>query len=305
MNIPFVLKFLNVIELFQVIKKLDKQFERQVCRLKKSSRVIPLWEVEKKILFWTYENHKYLGSPLMVRSLETKKSFMMRNLEYENSPYKEAREKLVKIKANELENQFDILIQEILKDFSDYDRNEYCEAAKEAATKLVDIGISIEEAHNINIRKVFGNLVSRGYAKFYPEVQKEWSHWEKIDENVKRDVYDKVAVTQYNCDGIIITKEGLLVGEALNSLCSVERIDKKSDDIIKIYQEKTGAEQYLRRKRRKWLGYDCIIGVGYLAFFLIICKIISVFVEGVSYVFDKMPGVISFVVDLIKTLFTL
>ena len=48
MELPFALHFLRKVELFQVLKKLDKQF---LLQLKEGGPTASPWEGEKKILF--------------------------------------------------------------------------------------------------------------------------------------------------------------------------------------------------------------------------------------------------------------
>ena len=79
-SLPFSLNFFKQIEYFQEIKRLDSQFEKMFSRWKKGaykkkglSKSIninyPTWELEKKILLWTFENHKHLGSPITTAHL--------------------------------------------------------------------------------------------------------------------------------------------------------------------------------------------------------------------------------------------
>jgi hypothetical protein len=82
-SLPFSLNIFKQIEYFQVIERLDEQFEQ----MKKdwidggylnnglSDEVninYPTWEIEKKILLWTSRHHKHLGSPLSSGSLSDK-----------------------------------------------------------------------------------------------------------------------------------------------------------------------------------------------------------------------------------------
>ena len=79
-SLPFSLNFFKQIEYFQEIKRLDSQFEKMLSKWIKgaykkkglSSGVninYPTWELEKKILLWTVENHKHLGSPITTSHL--------------------------------------------------------------------------------------------------------------------------------------------------------------------------------------------------------------------------------------------
>ncbi|MFH0892469.1 MAG: hypothetical protein V1867_06855 [Candidatus Falkowbacteria bacterium] len=62
------------LEYYQILKQFDKRFDAQLELLKKSkwdndsSRYkdnYPTWEIEKKILFWTYIRHKHWGRPIV------------------------------------------------------------------------------------------------------------------------------------------------------------------------------------------------------------------------------------------------
>lgn len=74
-KLPFALNFFKQIEYFQDVKRLDNQFDKMLSkwksggykkfRLSKNVNInYPTWELEKKILLWTAENHKHLGSAI-------------------------------------------------------------------------------------------------------------------------------------------------------------------------------------------------------------------------------------------------
>ncbi|HAI74472.1 MAG TPA: hypothetical protein DCS28_01390 [Candidatus Moranbacteria bacterium] len=72
MIIPSIkLNVFKKLEYFLVLKKLNKQFDGQISVLKsrvslfnkeswKFEAAYPIWEIEKKILFWTYDGHKFI-----------------------------------------------------------------------------------------------------------------------------------------------------------------------------------------------------------------------------------------------------
>lgn len=66
MELPSIkLNIFKKLEYFLVLKKLNQQFDAQfeiVCDPNTKHEVLPTWEIEKKILFWTYAYHKYLDS---------------------------------------------------------------------------------------------------------------------------------------------------------------------------------------------------------------------------------------------------
>lgn len=77
-SLPFKINFFKQIEIFQNIERLDRQFNEMLVGWKKGafkksglSQNIqinyPTWEIEKKILLWTAQHHKHLGSPITTR----------------------------------------------------------------------------------------------------------------------------------------------------------------------------------------------------------------------------------------------
>lgn len=70
MELPSIkLNIFKKLEYFLILKKFNRQFDEQFLILKKRKMkpdgnydgVYPLWEIEKKILFWSYAFHKYLN----------------------------------------------------------------------------------------------------------------------------------------------------------------------------------------------------------------------------------------------------
>jgi hypothetical protein len=277
MNIPFILKFINKIELFQILNKLNKQFDVQIRELnEKQSGAIPLWEAEKKILFWTYKNHKHLGSPLRIDSLKSKKSYLIKNLNYSNEGYREALDALKEYNPDKLELNFEEEFYKIMSKVSPGDIKRIFDKTKRIGDGIKRMEFTASEIEKISMRKIFGNLVSRGYATFYPNPKKEISHWEKLNSFSQRAVYENTTATQYNCEGILITQEGMLMGELINNLFKPAEIN--FDTTRQIYKKYTGAERYLKRKVIKWMMYWFIIAVGWLAFIEIIILIIKEFI---------------------------
>lgn len=82
--LPIKLNFFKRAEQFLELRSLDKQYNLQIKKydsktaenqLPDSDVSInwPSWNVEKKILQWSYLNHKHLGSPIKVANLNTPK----------------------------------------------------------------------------------------------------------------------------------------------------------------------------------------------------------------------------------------
>ncbi len=61
MNAPFGIVFLKKAELYNLIRRLDKQAADD----EKDSINPNTWPVERMILKWTYKYHKHLGTPMM------------------------------------------------------------------------------------------------------------------------------------------------------------------------------------------------------------------------------------------------
>jgi len=280
MNIPFVLKFIHKIELFQTLRKLDKQFNFQIEEIdNKDDASVSLWEAEKKILFWTYKKHRHLGSPLRVDSFKSKKSVLLRLMRRDTDKIKE----INKRDSDDMEKDIQKTLGEIFKQKIDIKNNFYYGKLKNIGDGIYEFGFSAKELERISIRKVFGNLVSRGYANFYPEVQKEFSHWEKETESMSRGVYENVPTTQNNCDGILITQDGMLMGELLNDLFKMSEIHLNSN-VLRIYKKNTNAERYLSKKFLHWITYWFFITIGWLAFFEIALFIIGEFLKTLNIV---------------------
>lgn len=276
MDIPFALKFLKKVESFQDVKKLNKQFAEQI---KSESSVLPLWEIEKKILFWSYKNHKHLGSPIKIHYLKSKKEYLLKDKgDYNSADINKA---INKITAKDWDDKFEFHADEIkkLSELNTSGRSSMDHVfnqIKNIGLWKKKFGLSSEEAFNSNVRKVFGNLVSRGYAEFYPNSKREFDHWGSEENNMCTSVDRDVSVDQTNCDGILITNEGMLIGELLNNLYTLVDIkdeNKKIPDDIKRYKNKSGAEMFLQMNFFSWFYYTFFIYVSYLALLLIICLI--------------------------------
>lgn len=271
MDIPFALRFLKKVELFQVLKKLDAQFKIQ---LKKDDGVVPLWEVEKKILFWAYTNHKHLGSPLKIKELQSKKSIAIKMLG-KNSGIPVFDNKINKIKEVDA-NSFETIYETYLKDWQDI----ISEINSTSSIKKIEIGLSPEETDKIGIREVFGNLVSRGYARYFPDIQKELDHWEKESLSLERAVYNQISTTQLNCEGIYITSEGMLMGEIIHSIFILKNIEKDNfSPTIDFYKKITGTTNFLYIKKLNLFFYNFLIVISYIALFLITWLIFKEFIN--------------------------
>lgn len=110
MSIPFKLNLLKSVEIYQNLIEFDARF---YARLKKTvrgnSQNFPGWEIEKKILYWAYLDHKHHGSPLLFKSLGSTKKYSKDAQKNNPEIRKEleiasARREDIKYTMNELEN---------------------------------------------------------------------------------------------------------------------------------------------------------------------------------------------------------
>ena len=63
MDAPLGITFFKKVELYQNIKALDKQL-KQISSDPEDVLPDPTWNIEKKVLKWTYVGHRQLGTPL-------------------------------------------------------------------------------------------------------------------------------------------------------------------------------------------------------------------------------------------------
>jgi len=209
MNIPFRLNIFKQIELYQELQEVEQQSNSQLHSVVKEGldegfiKNPPTWFFEKKILHWAYKKHKHLASPLRILRL----TFGEASYDYihESTIYKIAddfKEMLPVVKENQK-----------------------------------DMHYTQQEADTTQIRKVFGNLVVKGFAKFFKE--KENNYWN---------------INQENCDGIFLTPKGLDYARMINKL--YEFRDAKGD-----YKKIRGVSEVLEIKtsQRYLFGlYICI-----------------------------------------------
>jgi len=82
-TLPLSLNIFKQLEIYQSIKRLDEQFNQMLVEWKRgaykkiglSKKVninYPTWEIERKILLWTAQHHKHLGSPITTGHLHEK-----------------------------------------------------------------------------------------------------------------------------------------------------------------------------------------------------------------------------------------
>lgn len=278
MNVPFILKFINKIELFQTLNKLDKQFEKQIHEIGDSALDnIPLWEAEKKVLFWAYRYHKHLGSPLTIKSLVGKKYFFLKRMSSGDELSKEAKKRINEYNADKLESNLETELIKVMEGL-DFNWRPIYNQAITVGHNIHRMKFTAREINKLGVRQIFGNLVSRGYAQFYPTVKRVVSHYESGGGGISWPVYENESpVGQDDCEGIILTTDGMLMGELVNSIFKVSKIT--SEATFKKYKKYTKATYYLKRRIFVNYLYWFLILIGYLAFIEVIIFVINEFIK--------------------------
>lgn len=211
MSIPFKLNIFKQIEIYQDLKELDDQFLKQLKK-DKLCKNPPTWFFEKKILHWAYLKHKHLGSPLKVSHFLNDEYIHRqgRNLKHRN--FQES------IKGA-------LIIEENVK----------------------DIHYTEKEIEVVQIRKVFGNMEVKGFAKFFKE--NENNYWN---------------IDQGNCDGIFLTTKGLAYARMIHSLYKFKNIEEE-------YKKIEGVEKILKMVKNQKRKFDIYV---YASWFVIIGSIL-------------------------------
>ncbi len=209
MSIPFRLNLFKQIEIYQDLMEIDKKFQEQlICSDIKNKfyKNSPLWFFEKKILYWVYTKHKNLGSPIHVHQF-TLKEQTYRYIQAKN-------------------------LDELTEDFN--------EKWPIMEKNLEDVNATYEEVKNIDIRKVFGNLVTKGLAKFFKKNEDNYNN-----------------INQENCDGILITERGLEYAKMIYRLYDFR-------DSNKSYKKIKGVKRILELKCWSIIKYTAIITIAWL-----------------------------------------
>lgn len=87
-TLPIKLNFFKRAEQFLELRRLDKQYKKMMKEWEElikntnanpdynPSFTFPTWNIEKKILYWTFLHHKHLGTPLNETCFERESSFI-------------------------------------------------------------------------------------------------------------------------------------------------------------------------------------------------------------------------------------
>lgn len=234
MEIPFKLNIFKQIEIYQELEELDRQFQKQLKDLYKYKVLTTsyaknpsLWFFEKKILHWVYINHKHLGSPMKI-SYFTSGEYL-----YDYIHKKD----LSKI------------VEDVKKELPIIERNwQY-------------MNCTSEEVKSIQIRKVFGNLEVKGFAKFFKE--NENNYWN---------------INQGNCDGVFLTTKGLEYARMIYCLYEYENTDgeyKKIKGLKRVLKMKT--YPMIKFNSFIYIAWGIVFGSVFLFFKILINEIISLF----------------------------
>lgn len=261
MELPFSLHFLKKIEAFQTLKKLDKKFRLQIENF---DGTVPTWEAEKKILIWTYQGHKHLGSPIYSAELESRRHYALAGTLSYASGTKEA------IEATPT-NDFEVGYSAVVN-------HPYTETLIEIVGKRKEMmHITPQESDSVGTEETLSNLVSKGYATYYPETTRH------IDGPASDRHVNFVPTTGDNFDGILITEEGMLMGDLLNDLFYMSNIEGSAISLASEYQKLTEAKEFLTKKVGYWYFYQFMMLVSYIAFGLIIFLILKEAWQQVGY----------------------
>ncbi len=283
MELPFALNFLKKLDSFQVLKKLDAISED---RIRNYDGMVSTWEVEKKILLWAYDKHFHLGSPLTVDELRSRKNIALEKVnEWRDTP---RIERIKPIDATEFETGFE-------KFFSDITTGHLMDRIREVSdSRRVEIGITPQESDKAGVRETFGNLVSRGYATYYPAITKIVTGYEGGNGRLTfgRPVYEDIATTQSNCEGIYITSDGLTMGELISDVSDQKTIENCKDDsrLECAYKNITGASNFLHRNWW-WFFYRGLILVSYVALIVAIWIIIVGFKDMIVSIWNHIASI--------------
>lgn len=219
MSIPFKLNIFKQIEIYQDLKELDDQFLKQLKK-DKFCKNPPTWFFEKKILHWAYLKHKHLGSPLKVSHLS-------------NNEYIHGRERNPKHKNLQESIKGALIIEENTK----------------------DIHYTEKEIEVVQIRKVFGNMEVKGFAKFF--LKNENNYWN---------------INQENCEGIFLTPKGLECARMIYFLYKFKNAKEECKKKIK------GVEEVLEIKIYQVIKFTAIITTVWLMIFSSIFLFFKTFV---------------------------
>lgn len=244
MEIPFTLQLLQELFEYQTIRKLDKQFKNHLDTLSATNTTLPLWEVEKKILLWTYTHHKHLGSPLLSEHFDLIQNYCDKNI----------------LKGNQFNNKSTNEIENILLETAKKFPKSVPKWNSEGDKRREEAGLSVNELSKIKIKKVFSNLVTRGYANYSSNNDDSCS--------------------------IQITSKGLLFGSLIYKLYIIDKTSLKNK-----YSTKSGAK-YVLKKRKIWNTiFMTLYIVGWLALILICLYIIKEFINVACLILKKVHNI--------------
>ncbi len=167
------------------------------------------------------------------------------------------------------DNDFEINYETICKENNL--NNAYVSEIKDTGNAKSQFGLMASEVTNVGARQIFGNLVSREYARYYPDITEELDHHVNEGNGYHRGVYKNITTTQENCEGVYITKEGMLMGELISNLYNLDDISKHlySHKAIR-YEELTHADKFLFKRKLGWGRYNLLIGFSYGALLVIL-----------------------------------
>jgi hypothetical protein len=171
MEAPLGILFLKKAELYNLVERLDKQAAEIYDKVKDKNtgfEILSSWPIEKNILMWSYHGHKHLGTAIEINHFRH---------EIQNRLNKHCKLKDWELcENNDLENNEFVL------------KKEYA---------FISNKNNLKKINTTNVRKVFENMVIRGFA--------DVASYKKI----KEDSHKKEIIN------ITLNREGLLLGEVI------------------------------------------------------------------------------------------
>ncbi len=142
------------LEYFEQLRKINQQFWIQLELLEKyRGGVFPTWEFEKKVLFYTYANHKHLGSPFALNDFKTGEEWLRSRL-WKGKTI--SRKQAHNLNITALRNRPEFTAKK--SDFRRHNRRH----------RLKDAFLCQNEVINAGLKETFESLEQRGFSELIP-----------------------------------------------------------------------------------------------------------------------------------------
>ena len=218
MELPFTIKFFKKLEYFQDLKRMDRNALNQ-----QRGNNLNTWDIEKKVLRWLYPGHKHLGSPIFIQHFltgdEADKRHFIYNFELWIVENEIELQKLILIDSSDIERKRKQLnkirnweskikkvqIQKIEEEFKDIENSD-------KKSKIFDDGCVFDHSFEEIISKISGE------DSFYLSEEEKMIVVKEVRNVLKNLVakdFAKFSNEKNEDDGILITTNGLLMGEVI------------------------------------------------------------------------------------------